>query len=66
MNSSLAYTPCPDATPEAELDALAACYRFILDCHERKRAAEPAPEPDGRNDGIKIKEDSAGGRIPSN
>jgi hypothetical protein len=26
------YTPRPDATPKAELDALANVYRFILDC----------------------------------
>jgi hypothetical protein len=24
------YTSRPDATPEAELDALAACYRYVL------------------------------------
>ncbi len=27
---SIAYTPRPDATPEAELDALAAVYKFVL------------------------------------
>jgi hypothetical protein len=30
-SSRVTYTPRPDATPEAELDALAACYRLILD-----------------------------------
>jgi hypothetical protein len=44
-NSRITYTPRPDATPEVELDALAAVYRFILDCHERKKAA-PASRPD--------------------
>lgn len=34
----VAYTTLPDATPESELDALAAVYGFILDCHERKVA----------------------------
>jgi hypothetical protein len=39
------YVPRPDATPEAELNALAAVYRFILDdCRERKKAA-PASRP---------------------
>jgi hypothetical protein len=29
---SIVYAPRPDATPKAELDALANVYRFILDC----------------------------------
>jgi hypothetical protein len=37
----ITYAPRPDATPEAELDALAAVYRFILDCRAKKIAAEP-------------------------
>lgn len=28
------YVPCPDATPEAELAALAAVYRYLLDRRE--------------------------------
>jgi hypothetical protein len=44
------YTSRPDATPEAELNVLANVYRFILDCHAKKMAAEPAPEPGGRDD----------------
>jgi hypothetical protein len=35
------YTSRPDATPEAELNVLANVYRFILDCHAKKIAAEP-------------------------
>jgi hypothetical protein len=31
LESRVVYTPHADATPEAELDALAAVYRFILD-----------------------------------
>jgi hypothetical protein len=31
LESRVVYTPHADATPEAELDALAAAYRFILD-----------------------------------
>jgi hypothetical protein len=47
MNSSrIIYRSRPDATPEAELNALATVYRFILDCHAKKIAAEPAPKPD--------------------
>jgi hypothetical protein len=31
MNSSrIMYQSRPDATPEAELDALATCYRYVL------------------------------------
>jgi hypothetical protein len=44
------YTSRPDATPEAELSALAAVYRFILDSHAKKMAAEPTPEPDSCSD----------------
>ncbi len=39
------YSQRPDATPESELNALAAAYRFILDRHERKKAA-PASRPE--------------------
>jgi hypothetical protein len=39
-DSRIIYIPRPDATPEAELDALAAAYRCILDCHAKKKAAE--------------------------
>ena len=46
----ISYTPRLDATPEVELAALTACYRFILDCHAKKMAAEPAPEPDTRDE----------------
>ncbi len=35
------YTSRPDATLEAELNVLANVYRFILDCHAKKLAAEP-------------------------
>jgi hypothetical protein len=34
------YRPHPDATPEAEVQALAAVYAFILKCHEQKKAAD--------------------------
>jgi hypothetical protein len=34
------YTQRADTTAETELNALAAVYRFILDCHAKKVAAE--------------------------
>jgi hypothetical protein len=44
----ISYTPCPGATAETELDALAVVYAFILKKHrERKKATERAPAPDG-------------------
>ena len=46
----IVYAPRPDATPKAELDALANIYRFILGCHAKQKAAEPAPKPDSCND----------------
>jgi hypothetical protein len=33
------YAPRPDATPKAELDALANVYRFILDCKAERSSA---------------------------
>jgi hypothetical protein len=51
----ITYTPRPDARPEGELDTIVAVYRFILDCHKRKKAA-PASRPDdaeGESDGIR-------------
>ena len=49
-NPPIVYTPCLGATPEGELNALASVYRFILDCHAKKMAAEPTPEPDTRDE----------------
>jgi hypothetical protein len=40
----LEYLPREDATPEGELAALAAVYAFIIQAHERKKAAAPANE----------------------
>ena len=36
------YTPRGDATSEAELNVLAAAYKFLLDCHVEKKAAHRA------------------------
>jgi hypothetical protein len=46
----MTYRSRPDMTPETEVNALADVYHFILDCHAKKMAAEPAPEPDGHDD----------------
>jgi hypothetical protein len=35
-NPRIAYAPRPDATPEGELNALAACYRLILDSAKKR------------------------------
>lgn len=35
-SSRITYTPRPDATPEGELNALAAVYAFVLKCGEEK------------------------------
>jgi hypothetical protein len=49
-SSDLAYTPPPDVTPESELAALAAVYRYILDRHHAKK------KPDGISTGEDAKE----------
>jgi hypothetical protein len=49
------YTPRPDTTPEAEVNALANVYRFILDSRAKKMAAEPAPKPDSCNDAAVVR-----------
>jgi hypothetical protein len=41
---NIRYARRPDATPKAELSALAACYRLILDCAEKKAAPASGPE----------------------
>jgi hypothetical protein len=43
------YQAREDATAEGELAALAACYRFLLNCHERKKAAH-SDGPDNAED----------------
>ena len=46
------YQPRADATAEAERDALANVFRYLLfesSC-SKNVPAEPAPEPDGRED----------------
>ena len=50
-NTHLTYTPLPEATPESELDALAAVFAFVLECHERRKVA------DSTGDRNEVKED---------
>jgi hypothetical protein len=35
----IVYTPRQDTSPELEVAALAAAYRYILRCHEERQAA---------------------------
>ena len=46
------YTPRPDATPETEIQVLAEVYRFVLDCHKSKTAAESTGGQDDANGGL--------------
>jgi hypothetical protein len=59
----ISYQPRADTTPEGELSALASVYAYALKSHHSKKANKPAPEPVGRNDGIKVEGDSADGYI---
>jgi hypothetical protein len=37
---SISYHALPDATPESELETLVACYSFLIECSENRKAAE--------------------------
>jgi hypothetical protein len=41
------YTPRSDTSPELEAAALAAAYRYVLDCQAKKRADDTS---DGEDD----------------
>ena len=56
------YVPHPDATLEAEINALAGVYSFILDSHAMRKAAAKCDQHRDGDDGTKIKGDSAYGR----
>jgi hypothetical protein len=60
---SLTYTPRPDSTPEAEVNALASVYRFLLlekgDRHDL--TSEAATQAEGANQGKKGTENDAVG-----
>ena len=49
-NPQIVYTPRPDASSGDELNALAAVYRFVLDCRENEKVVRPAPEPNDHDD----------------
>ena len=52
---AVTYAQRPDATPEAEISALAAIYRIVLGAKQRDRILDKG----GPDDGTKVKEDSA-------
>ncbi len=54
-------TSRPDATPEAELNVLANVYRFILDCHSRKKRAAGMTSTDSEDAKNEIEE--GGGHV---
>jgi hypothetical protein len=50
------YQPRVDASPETEVNVLAAVYRFILDCHAKKKGTRPGAHDDAErrsSDGAK-------------
>jgi hypothetical protein len=50
-DSRLSYAPHPNATPEGEVAALAAVYRFLVDIASRRvKAAENTNSDDGREE----------------
>jgi hypothetical protein len=50
MSSGIVYRPRQDATPEGELSALSAVYKFLLDCRAKKYPAA-GPSERGKHDG---------------
>ena len=45
--SKVIYTPRDGATPESELNALVAAYRFLIfDCHVSEKGARPGAPDD--------------------
>jgi hypothetical protein len=50
------YTPHADTSAELEAVALATAYRYILDCHAKKKAAET----DGGEDDVEGSDDGRG------
>jgi hypothetical protein len=50
-NNRISYTSLSDATPETELDALVWAYKFILERHKSKKAADPTGDPNEAKEG---------------
>jgi hypothetical protein len=42
------YTPRPEVTSETEATVLAAVYRFVLDCHAKKKGSVPNTADDAK------------------
>jgi hypothetical protein len=63
INSRIVYLQREGITPGAELDALSACFRFILDCHAKKEAAAES-RPDDAKERSSRNVSSANRRIP--
>jgi hypothetical protein len=55
------YTPRPDATPESEATALGAVYKFVLDCHAKKKGGPAKTALDDRKG---LEDDPATTRVP--
>jgi hypothetical protein len=63
--SGVRHKPLAEATPESAVDALSSVYCFILDCHVKRKAAEPTPEPDSYNTrGVSENDSRATGILP--
>jgi hypothetical protein len=50
-DANIIYAPRADATPNTDLSALSAVYRFVLDCRARKEG--PTPEASDAEKGSK-------------
>jgi len=59
----ITYTPSPDATPEVELNALAAAYRIILDSRKENAAGVTSTNGDDGK-GRSLNDSTAKTRIP--
>jgi hypothetical protein len=62
----ISYAPRSDASSAAELDALANAYAYLIKAHETEKAAEPASEPDGRDNAAIVTEKERGGSVERN
>ncbi len=49
-NPLITYTSRHDAKPEAEISVLANVYKFVLDCHTKKRRPPKSRPDDARKD----------------
>ena len=56
-SSHIIYRSREDATPTAELSALANVYRYVIDSHAKKKAADATTESDDRTDAAIVKQE---------